>query len=91
VTYLLDVNVLLALHYKEHIHHERAARWVQCLRTNDREPDQTTDGHLLQLASLYGATFATLDSGIPGALLIPELPHDAHHVSEPQVTYGAAA
>jgi predicted nucleic acid-binding protein len=52
---------------------------------------QTTDGHLLQLASSYGATFATLDSGIPGALLIPGLPDDASRVSEPRVTYGAAA
>lgn len=32
---------------------------------------QTTDGHLLMLAAKHGARFATLDSGIPGALLIP--------------------
>ena len=52
---------------------------------------QTTDGHLLALASSYGATFVTLDSRIPGALLIPELPGDANHVGEPRLTYGAAA
>jgi hypothetical protein len=32
---------------------------------------QTTDGHLLQLASANGAVLATLDAGIPGAYLIP--------------------
>jgi predicted nucleic acid-binding protein len=34
-------------------------------------PAQTTDGHLLQLASANGAVLATLDEGIPGAFLIP--------------------
>lgn len=54
--------------------------------------DQTTDGHLLQLASAYGSTLATLDKGIPGALLIPQLPEgDTSRVSEPRLTYGAAA
>lgn len=52
---------------------------------------QTTDGHLLQLAACYGAVFATLDTGIPGALLIPELPANANQVSEPRPVYGAAA
>ncbi len=32
---------------------------------------QTTDGHLLQLASANGAVLATLDERIPGAFLIP--------------------
>lgn len=32
---------------------------------------QTTDGHLLMLAAKHGARFATLDTGIPGALLLP--------------------
>jgi uncharacterized protein len=32
---------------------------------------QTTDGHLLQLASANEAVLATLDAGIPGAFLIP--------------------
>ena len=32
---------------------------------------QTTDGHLLTLAAKHGAHFATLDTGIPGAQLIP--------------------
>jgi predicted nucleic acid-binding protein len=33
---------------------------------------QTTDGHLVQLASANGAILATLDRGIPGAFLIPQ-------------------
>jgi uncharacterized protein len=32
---------------------------------------QTTDGHLVQLAKANGAVLATLDTGIPGAYLIP--------------------
>ena len=32
---------------------------------------QTTDSHLLMLAAKHGAHFATLDTGIPGAQLIP--------------------
>jgi predicted nucleic acid-binding protein len=36
-----------------------------------KSPKQTTDGHLLQLASANGAVLATLDEGIPGAFLIP--------------------
>jgi predicted nucleic acid-binding protein len=36
-----------------------------------RTPNQTTDGHLLQLASAHRAGLATFDKGIPGAYLIP--------------------
>jgi predicted nucleic acid-binding protein len=32
---------------------------------------QTTDGHLLQLATAHGAVLATLDAKIPGAFVIP--------------------
>ena len=32
---------------------------------------QTTDGHLLDLAIVHGATLATLDVKIPGAFLLP--------------------
>ncbi len=32
---------------------------------------KTTDGHLLALAQTHGAQLATLDRGIPGALVIP--------------------
>ncbi len=33
--------------------------------------NQTTDGHLLQLAQAHSAKLATLDTGIPGAFVIP--------------------
>jgi uncharacterized protein len=36
-----------------------------------KTPKQTTDGHLVQLASANGAVLATFDEGIPGAFLIP--------------------
>jgi len=36
-----------------------------------KTPKQTTDGHLVQLASANGAVLATLDEGIPGAFVIP--------------------
>lgn len=153
MTYLLDVNALLAFRYATHVHHERVRRWLEgrteterddlllatcsitelgfvrvatgparlttqviaacaeltrlkrdrrCIFLGDpigaeRLPSwvlkskQTTDGHLLQLASAYGSTLATLDKGIPGALLIPELPDNTSRVSEPRLTYGAAA
>jgi predicted nucleic acid-binding protein len=35
-----------------------------------RTPNKLTDGHLLELAKRHGAQFATLDRGIPGALLL---------------------
>jgi predicted nucleic acid-binding protein len=36
-----------------------------------RTPNKLTDGHLLELARKHGAQLATLDTGIPGALLLP--------------------
>jgi uncharacterized protein len=39
-------------------------RWVKTAK-------QTTDGHLAQLAGTHSAVLATLDRGIPQALLIP--------------------
>jgi len=36
-----------------------------------KTPLQVTDGHLLQLARTNNAVLATLDKGIPGAILIP--------------------
>ena len=36
-----------------------------------KTPRQLTDGHLLALAKANGAALATLDRGIPGAVLIP--------------------
>ena len=36
-----------------------------------RTPGKLTDGHLLELAKVHGAEFVTLDTGIPGATLMP--------------------
>jgi uncharacterized protein len=37
-----------------------------------KNPKHTTDAHLLALAEKHGMKLATLDTGIPGAFLIPE-------------------
>ena len=131
MTYLLDVNALLAWGLDAHPHHDRARRWLAGLRgtgvtfcttpitelgflrvaaqpayarhlgdsrrildsmrsapgfTHEFLPDdlpgdrlpvwvqtpaQTTDGHLLALATKHGAKLATFDTGIPGALFVP--------------------
>ena len=62
----------------------RLPRWVE-------KSKQVTDGHLLQLATDHRATLATLDEGIPGALLIPEEPDGPLFVREPPARYGIAA
>jgi|KBSSwiStaDraftv2_1062776.scaffolds.fasta_scaffold00120_25 predicted nucleic acid-binding protein len=63
---------------------DRLPEWVE-------KSKQVTDGHLLQLAIDHGAIFATLDEGIPGALLIPTEPDRSLVVREPYVPYGVAA
>jgi predicted nucleic acid-binding protein len=63
---------------------DRLPRWVE-------KSKQVTDGHLLRLATDHCATFATLDEGIPGALLIPKEPPGPLFVREPLVPYGIAA
>ena len=129
MTYLLDVNVLLALAHASHTMHARVETWVKRLERRDRlatcaitelgfvriapqarlspdvmrarellaqirrsprpvfvmlsddlgserlpgwvtMPDQTTDGHLLALAGAHSARLATLDAGIPGAVVV---------------------
>ncbi len=53
---------------------------------------QTTDGHLVELAAAHRAQLATLDTGIPGALLIPDqIGHTPFEVREPYTPYGAVA
>ena len=49
------------------------------------------DGHLLQLAVSRGSQFATLDEGIPSALLIPHLGDGGLEIREPALAYGTAA
>jgi predicted nucleic acid-binding protein len=133
--YLLDVNVLVAWGWSDHVEHERTARWLALARkqkstslltsaipelgfvrvsvqrtggsvtvreasetlggmlrslgathrflVDDRAandfPDwchhasRTTDAHLCRLAEAHGAKLATLDTGIPGAFLLPVL------------------
>ncbi len=120
MTYLLDVNALLAFRYAKHMHYTSVRHWLERQEVNERgalrlatcaitelgfvrvatgpaclvpqiEHKHTTDGHLLQLAAAWGARLATLDTGIPGALLIPELPNDVSGVREPRPAYSAAA
>ncbi len=133
MNYLLDVNVLVAWGWSDHVDHERTAAWigaakrqrattlmtsaipelgfvrVSVQRTGGRvtvaeatetlagmvaalgarhvlladdqavrrfpawcsSASRTTDAHLLELATAHGARLATLDTGIPGAFLIP--------------------
>jgi predicted nucleic acid-binding protein len=133
VKYLLDVNVLVAWGWSDHVDHERTAAWIAAARrrkatilltsaipelgfvrisvqrTGGRvtvkeasetlagmvtalgarhvfladdlaagqfpewcsSASRTTDAHLLKLAARHRAKLATLDTGIPGAFLIP--------------------
>ena len=133
MNYLLDVNILVAWGWSDHVDHERTAAWiasarrrkatklmtsaipelgfvrVSVQRTGSRvtvaeasktlagmvavlgarhvlladdqaarrfpawcsSASRTTDAHLLDLAAAHGAKLATLDTGIPGAFLIP--------------------
>ena len=128
MTWLLDVNALLAAGFALHPHHQRVGQWmirerelrnnfVTCAVTElgfvriasgvaafgpdlptaqlileklirgwTLLPDalgaatlpawvtksaQTTDGHLLELARAHEASLATLDTGIPGAFVLP--------------------
>lgn len=133
MNYLLDVNVLVAWGWSDHVSHERTVRWIAATRkrkatrlltsaipelgfvrvsvqraggrvtvqeagrtltgmlrtlgarhrflADDRPGDdlpewcrgasRTTDAHLLRLAEARGARLATLDTGIPGAFLVP--------------------
>ncbi len=133
MTYLLDVNALLALGFREHEFHSRVADWVagleasdtlvtcpitelgfvrvlhqapqyrvplseskkllSLLRRNSKRaigfiPDdhgveilpawvntgrQSTNGYLSALAGQHNAMLATMDEGIKGAFLIPEI------------------
>jgi predicted nucleic acid-binding protein len=52
---------------------------------------QTTDGHLLELATRHKMQFATLDGRIPGAALIPEHIDPSSVVREPTPVYDPAA
>jgi predicted nucleic acid-binding protein len=47
-----------------------------------RSSAHTTDGHLVELAAEYGMRLVTLDRGIQGAELVPELPSERLRVNE---------
>jgi predicted nucleic acid-binding protein len=134
--YLLDVNVLVAWGWSDHVEHERVVTWIAATRKQKatmlltsaipelgfvrisvqraaglltvkeasktltgmraslrkrhaflsddqfahnfpewcQHASRTTDAHLLQLAEAHGAKLATLDTGIPGAFLVPRFP-----------------
>ena len=134
MTWLLDVNALIAALLDTHEHHQRLSAWIRSLpreealatcsitelgyvRVLHQAPQyrvevrdsvktlarfhkqsklrvillsdglggsklpswvktgrHTTDGHLLALAEAHGARLATIDTGIPGAFLIPPFP-----------------
>ena len=128
----MDVNVLVAWGWSDHVEHERTVTWIAAARkqatilltsaipelgfvrisvqrtggrvtvkqasktlagmvgsleahhvfladdrpSNDflewcHRASRTTDAHLLRLAEAHGVELATLDTGIPGAFLIP--------------------
>jgi toxin-antitoxin system PIN domain toxin len=134
MSYLLDVNVLIAWGWIDHPHHERVDQWIQRNLTNSKallyttsiaelgfvrvsvqksaetvtiqeaadrlkhllsklethhrfladdlssrrdfpawcgNHKRTTDAHLLALAQKHGLKLATLDTGIPGGVVIP--------------------
>ena len=133
MNYLLDVNILVAWGWSDHVDHERTAAWIAAARRQKttklmtsaipelgfvrvsvqrtggrvtvadasetlagmvaalgvrhalladdqaarRFPEwcssasRTTDAHLLELAAAHRAKLATLDTGIPGAFVIP--------------------
>jgi len=135
MSYLLDVNVLVAWGWSDHVDHERTVAWIAAARrqkatklmtsaipelgfvrvsvqrTGGRvtvpeatetltgmvaalgarhvlladdqaarhfpewcaSASRTTDAHLLGLAAAHGVKLATLDTGIPGAYVIPAL------------------
>ena len=56
----------------------RLPRWVH-------RSSQTTDGHLVELAASHGMILATLDRGVLGAELIPDLPDHPFAVNEPGI------
>ncbi len=49
MTYLLDVNVLLALEYKYHVHHRRAACWISETQTSSVEIPQFATCAIVEL------------------------------------------
>ena len=91
--YLLDVNVLLALCYIPHTLHSKAMTWLSNFRMTEQPVCLATCSitELLRLAAEHGGILVTLDRGIPGASLIPEVEYSPPSVHEPFRPYGVAA
>ena len=69
---LLDVNVLIALHDEQHVHHELASAWfvvsvldeTRFLHAHVHGHRQLTDLYLLALAVKNSARFVTFDAKV---------------------------
>ena len=94
----LAENLMVARTDLRRLKHELNLRMLGDELDGNQLPDwvskskQTTDGHLLELATSHDALFATLDTGIPGAVLIPEYlepPLEVRETAPPY--YGVAA
>lgn len=68
MNYLLDVNVLLALAFRRHVHHDRVSRWVSLLQREGRPVLMTssiTELGFVRVASqpaLFGISIAEAKS-----------------------------
>src|SRR5262245_184879 len=62
LTYLLDVNVLLALAYPEHVHHRRVFEWVNTLYGNKFATCAITELAFVRIASGRVGFTADVDS-----------------------------
>jgi uncharacterized protein len=74
---LLDINVLIALHDRDHIHHEAAARWLQANMAHGWASCPLTQNGCLRIMSQPGYSNAQ-----PLAVLVPMLRQStasAHH------------
>lgn len=74
---LLDINVLIALHDRDHIHHERAALWLEANITHGWASCPLTQNGVLRIMSQAGYS-----SPQPLAVLINMLHNSAatpHH------------
>ncbi len=74
---LLDINVLIALHDRDHIHHETAARWLQAHIAHGWASCPLTQNGCLRIMSQPGYSNAQ-----PLAVLVSMLQHSTaseHH------------
>jgi predicted nucleic acid-binding protein len=90
VTYLLDVNVLLAMRYVHHVHHDRTICWLRNLETGGASARFASCSITeLGFVRIAGNRNSGLAANV-GALLIPEHPYGPMMVREPTIPYGVA-